>query len=629
MPFDPPSDCPEAYPRPQLRRPQWCDLGGRWEFAHDDADRGMALGWQHGSIALEREIIVPFPPESRASGVADIGYHPIIWYRRSFRLDPADRSARLKLHFGAVDYRASVWVNGRFAGAHEGGQTPFALEIGHLLSAESEQIIVVRAEDDPHDLAQPRGKQDWRPEGDFIFHDRTSGIWQPVWLEPLGELSIAELRWTPDVANCAANLEIKLEGKLERAARIHIRLWLRDLVLADENLACTGAETRRGFVFDPALVVRSRRDFLWSPEHPNLLQAAIEIRDADGEVLDQVASYFGMRSVAVDRGLFLLNGVPTFLRMVLAQNYWPDTHLAPPGVDAMRREVELAKQMGFNGLRIHQKFEDPRFLAVCDRLGMMVWGEAPAAFTFTHSAVTRFLPEWLAALRRDYNHPSIVTWVPFNESWGLPDLPGNAAQRELVKGAVSLTRSLDVTRPVIGNDGWEFECGDIVGIHDYSLDPAGFEERYRDRDALRHSLEFARPSHKMLTLPGARVDGQAIMITEFGGLTLQTDPAADSWGYGSAAHADDMLARYTALVGALLGSSALAGFCYTQLTDTQKERNGLLTVSRQPKIEPAKIRAVTMRPSAALAAEAIEQVQREAIERRRAQMATDAPQDEA
>jgi hypothetical protein len=332
-----------------------------------------------------------------------------------------------------------------------------------------------------------------------------------------------------------------------------------------------------------------------------------------------VESYFGLRRIEVRDGRFILNGIPTFMRLVLAQNYWPDSLLAAPSADALRREVELVKSLGFNGLRIHQKIEDPRFLYWCDRLGMLVWGEAANAYVYSDRAVEQLTREWLSALRRDYNHPCIVTWVPLNESWGVPDLDRSQQQQEFVHALYCLTRALDPTRPVIANDGWQHAVGDIFGVHDYAQTGEMLRDRYVDRAAVERTVRDVRPHHHPLLGAGGELRHEPIVISEFGGLAFAPDAGEDWFAYGRFADPDALLARYEELVGALLESTVLAGFCYTQLTDTEQETNGLLTADRQPKIDPDRVRAVNTRPSGAVPSEIFDaMIQQEVEQRRRA-----------
>ncbi|MFN4141749.1 glycoside hydrolase family 2 protein [Aestuariivirga sp.] len=608
------------YPRPQFRRARWLDLCGEWGFAHDDGDRGVMEKWFGTPAPFTRKIAVPYPPESRLSGIHEPGFHPVVWYRRELHLEEPEAAGRLMLHFGAVDYKASVWVNGALACSHEGGHTPFSADITPYLRPDGLLVITVRAEDDPHDLQQPRGKQYWEEKPGYIWYHRTTGIWQPVWLEPLPPVAVAEIRWTPDLDRFGAGLTLRLDREPPIGWRVRIRLSggrPAGLLLEDVCLL-TGSELRRDLLLNISnAAVRRRRSLIWSAENPNLIWAEIEILDEEGRVVDRVESYFGLRRIELNDGYFILNGIPTFLRLVLAQNYWPESHLAAPSGEALRREVELAKSLGFNGIRIHQKVEDPRFLYWCDRLGMMVWGETANAYVYSDRAATMLTREWIEVLRRDYNHPSIVTWVPLNESWGVPDLDRSEQQRAFVRALYALTRALDATRPVIANDGWQHAVGDIFGIHDYAPHADMLRERYADRRAIERTLKEVRPHHHPLLGEGGALSGQPIVISEYGGLSHKPEASEDWFGYGQFESTEDLLERYEALTAALLESTALAGYCYTQLTDTEQESNGLLTGNREPKLDPDRVRAINSRPSRAVPSEMLDALIKQEVELRR------------
>ena len=412
----------ENHPRQQFARANWIDLCGPWQFAYDDQAVGLDEGWVEKAEVFDRTITVPFPPESRASGIGDTAPHSVVWYRRTFRWAGETPDERLMLHFGAVDYRAQVWVNGGLAAQHEGGQTPFRADVTRfLLPGDVDQVLVVRAEDTTSDLSQPRGKQFWEPEPRAIWYDRTTGIWQPVWLEPVKSIHMVDIRWTPDLDRGLLGLQVLLNEMPPRPMRLRVQLSLRGVRLADDSYTCETLEVRREIALEQARLTMSREDLLWSPRFPNLLDAVLTLYDDDGTV-DEVMSYAGLRSAGYSNGRFLLNGSPYYLRMVLEQGLWPDTLLAAPSNDALRFEVEMTKALGFNGVRIHQKVEDPRYLYWCDKLGLLVWGEMANAYVFSRTAVERLTREWMDVVRRDFSHPCIVMWVPLNESWGVPSL---------------------------------------------------------------------------------------------------------------------------------------------------------------------------------------------------------------
>ncbi|HYN29865.1 MAG TPA: glycoside hydrolase family 2 TIM barrel-domain containing protein [Dermatophilaceae bacterium] len=589
------------HPRPQLTRERWVDLCGTWQFSYDDADVGRTERWAERDDVWRLRIEVPYPPESTLSGVGDPSFHPVVWYRRSVEVHRG-AAERWLLHFGAVDYRAEVWVNGLAVTAHEGGHVPFSVDVTDALRDDGSQVVVVRAEDLPTDAEQPRGKQDLREQPHGIFYHRTTGIWQPVWLEPVPRSRVAGVRWVTDVDTGLLRAHVDLLAA-PPGSRVRVTVLGHGDVLAEHTWTVTRAAAASGAGLDgdvPVLTGPMREDadrWLWSPEHPNLLDIEVALRGPGGEVVDRVRSYTGFRSVGASAGRFTLNGRPRHLRLVLAQGYWPRSHLAAPSEEALRAEVEWVKALGFNGIRLHQKVEDPRFLSLCDRLGVLVWAELPAAFAWSRKAALRTTREWLAVLERDLSVPCIVAWVPVNESWGVPDLQNDPAQRSFVEALYALARAVDGTRPVVGNDGWEHVVTDLVTIHDYSQDGATLRERYGDHAALDRSLTEVRPYLRPLLLPGVQRGERPVLLTEFGGISYRA--GRDFWnGYGAAADEEEFLRRYRDLLGAVHSSTVLAGFCYTQLTDTEQERNGLLTADREPKVDPAVLRAIT-RPSPA------------------------------
>jgi beta-galactosidase/beta-glucuronidase len=589
-----------SYPRPQLLRAAWADLDGPWSFRHDDADEGLAAGWQRG-LPGDGRITVPFPPESAASGVGATGFHPVVWYARVLTaadLAAAGRSAhapRVLLHLGAVDHRATVWVDGQLVAEHEGGHTPFTADVTAQVAGDGDHLLVVRAEDDPHDPAQPRGKQDWHEQPHAIWYHRTTGIWQTVWLEAVPDVSVAGLRWTTP-GRTAVDVTVALRGAPAPGTRVRVALRLdeRDENLGTVEVTLPGDRTR----VDLSLPLgrqrngQARDEIHWTPERPRLVDAAVTLLGPDGAVLDAVSSYVGVRTAGVGGGRFLLNDRPYPVRSVLHQGYWPESHLAAPTRAALRREVELIKELGFTACRVHQKVEDPRFLFWADRLGLLVWGEAPAVYEFSPTAVQRLTREWMEAVERDVSHPSVVTWVPQNESWGIEQVATDPAQQAFARALADLTRALDPTRPVVCNDGWEQQNTDIVTVHDYEGSGAVVARTYADADARRRIVTGTAPSGHPQLVGGAPDAGQPLMLTEFGGISFQPGGRRDDgWGYTAAADADDWVARLTALYDGTRAGDLLAGTCYTQLADTLQETNGLLTADRRPKAPVDRIRA--------------------------------------
>lgn len=554
------------HPRPQFMREAWLNLNGPWQFAYDDANAGMPENWG-------RTITVPYCPESPLSGIGDTTFHPWVWYRRTFRIPAEWKGQRVLLHFGAVDYRAWVWVNGKLAGTHEGGHVPFTFEITSLL-APGENTLTVRAEDPPADRYIPRGKQYWESKSRGIFYTRTTGIWQTVWLEAVGGSYLRSVRMTPDLGRGAMQFDFRID-RPRPGAEIGIEVSFRGRRRA---LGIAAAELERS-----SAVVLVPDPQPWSPATPNLYDVTFELR-REGRVLDRVTSYFGLRQVTAERGRVVINRRATYLKMVLDQGYWPQSLLTPPSDDAIQYDIRLTKEMGFNGARKHQKLEDPRYLYWADKMGLLVSSEMANAYLYDETYAAAFTREWMEAVERDYNHPSIIVWIPINESWGVHDLTDPRQQMHL-KSLYALTRSLDATRPVVDNDGWEHtDSTDLFTLHDYARTGALLYEKYRSLGP-----ENIPNVSRVSLLPGFRYTGTPFWMTEYGGIAF-IPPAAnvpsDAWGYsGVERSAEAAIERYRGLTDAILRIPAFAGYCYTQLTDVEQEVNGLLTYDRKPKFD--------------------------------------------
>ncbi|HZH21943.1 MAG TPA: glycoside hydrolase family 2 TIM barrel-domain containing protein, partial [Geodermatophilus sp.] len=402
---------PTAHPRPLLRRP-FTSLDGEWGFAADPDLAGTV-----GAVAFDRTIQVPYAPETPASGISWKGALNRAWYRRRLPGRAGDR--RTVLHFGAVDRVCDVWVGGAHVASHEGGYTPFSVDVTDSLGDDGADLVV-RADDDPLDLEAPRGKQDWRDEPHEIWYPRTTGIWRTVWLEQVGARHIADVQWRGDPRTMRVDVRVQFAVPVT-GARLHLRLRSGERLLVDDVVRVDGAVVERTVqVGDGGFDDRNR--LLWRPgPHPALLDAELALVAGDGTVLDEVASYTALRSVEVGDGRLLVNDRPVPLRLVLDQGYWPDTGATPPDVAALRRDLELTRALGFTGARKHQKTEDPRWLALADRMGLMVWAEMPSAYRPGPTASARLLHEWADVVVAHRGHPSVVAWVPLNESWGVQE----------------------------------------------------------------------------------------------------------------------------------------------------------------------------------------------------------------
>jgi beta-galactosidase/beta-glucuronidase len=580
-----------GYPRPLLERAEWMNLNGEWDFAIDPEGE-----WEEPhQVQWKSKIIVPFAPETPASGIGDTGFYRAVWYQRTFHKPALTSAHRLLLHFGAVDYQATVWVNGEKAMEHEGGYTPFTADITEFLNDNDLQTICVRADDDPADLAKPRGKQDWQLAPHSIWYPRTTGIWQTVWLERVPSTFIGCIHFTPVMERWEIGFLAMLSGKRREGLRLTVKLKYRDQLIADDTYTVVAGEVHRRIAFSDPGIDDYRNELLWTPATPNIIDVELKLWSGRGELIDQARSYTALRSIGIQGDRLVLNGRPYPLHFVLDQGYWPDTGITPPDDEALRRDIELTKAMGFNGVRKHQKIEDPRFLYWADVMGLLVWEEMPSAYRYNQRSIERLTREWIAAMERDISHPCIVAWVPFNESWGVPDLPDSPAQRHYVQALYHLTKTIDPTRPVIGNDGWESVATDIVGIHDYDDNPERIGKRYGTDDVLPRLFKRERPGGRLLLIGDQALTNQPIMLTEFGGIAYSDDPE-HTWGYSRAHTREEYAAHVLELLSVVRSLNVLAGFCYTQLTDTYQEANGLMYADRTPKIPLEEIATAMGRP---------------------------------
>lgn len=569
------------FPEPQFERADWQTLNGAWQFAFDDANAGLDAKWWDAAHKLDRSITVPYCFESKLSGIGDTGFHPWVWYRREVAMPTAWQGKRLLLHFGAVDYQATVWVNGQMVGQHEGGNVPFALDVTPVVKSGA-NVITVRAWDPPTDKSIPRGKQYWETKSKGIFYTRTSGIWQPVWLEATGDAFLERAHIKPDPLG-----SVTVDGFAGRAKDGD---QLRVRVLDGSKEVASGIAPV--FNLRGSVTVAVPGFALWTLESPKLYEVALEVVRA-GAVVDRVKSYFGFRTVETRDGRFLLNGKPVYLKMILDQGYWPESILTPPTDEAIVYDIRMTKAMGFNGARKHQKVEDPRFLYWADRMGFLVSGEMANSQGFDAQYVDRFTREWTAAVLRDINHPSVVIWAPLNESWGTPDLR-DPRQQEHLKSLYSLTHSLDGSRPTIDNEGWQHtDKTDLFAIHDYTKNGPLLYDRYKDIGRNPYRIpDNGRPS----LVSGYEYNGSPLYLSEFGGIAFipdKTKVPSDSWGYsGVEPTAEAALARLESIYQGLAKLPRIMGICYTQLTDVEQEVNGLMTYDRKMKFDAGKVKAL-------------------------------------
>ena len=584
------------HPRPDFMRDTFHNLNGVWEFAFDDGNIGLAEGWYKPEHKLDKTITVPFCYQSAASGIGPTDeIHPIMWYRRSFTV-PAEMLGRnILLKFGAVDFEATVYINGHAVGGHRGGYTPFELDITPFL-VDGENDLRVRVVDMP-DPIQPRGKQYWKQGLYACLYTSSSGIWQTVYLEATSDLRLDYVHVTPDVDRGLASVEILLNRVPDREVTLVL-----DVTLNGKKIRKVTASTVNRNV--TVLVDMDTRDTfhpvaLWSPGHPALYDLRVQLLDGDTQ-LDRVDTYFGMRKVEVRDGVVYLNNIRIYQRLILDQGYWPDTMITPPSDEAIREDLEWTKKFGFNGARKHQKIEDPRYYYWADKMGVLVWGELPSAFAFTDETVENLSSTMQAFIRRDFNHPSIIAWVPLNESWGTPQIVSNKRQQSTASMLYYLTKAADGTRICSGNDGWEQAHTDICGLHDYTGSKEMLEKHFADRDFIEKQTCDGRRAYADGYVPTGK---EAFMVTEYGGIAfanigLQGEIGGmETWGYnGKESDEESFFKRYEGCTETVLNIPFCQGYCYTQLTDIMQEINGLLTPDRKPKMDVERVRKLNRKP---------------------------------
>ncbi len=555
------------YPRPDFVRTEWESLNGIWEFSFDEE-------------FFDKKILVPFTYQSQKSGIGDSTFHEVVWYRRTFQVPQNRKNANhILLKFGAVDYEAFVYINGNFVGTHVGGYSPFEIDITKYLQDGKNELKVKVV--DGQEIDKPRGKQSWTGENFVCWYTPMTGIWQDVWLEYVQDVHIKQIKITPDLEQNLAMCEVFISDnrkcEVEISSIFDAAKREETVDLGSNKILCKNGYGRGTIIFPEFGYLR--KWYTWSLEQPNLIWVTAELKE-NNDIKDKVTTYFGMRSVEMTNNHFYLNRELRMQRLILNQGYWEDTLLTPPDDEAIKKDLQLIKEMGFNGIRMHQKIEHPKFYYWADRMGLLVWGELPSAFQYCDTMVRNTVRDMLDFVERDYNHPSIVAWVPVNESWGVSDVKTDAQQQSYVDMMYHLIKSVDYTRAISGNDGWE-QTGntDILAIHDYGLLPNSVH-KYDDMSQIIGGVAEKR----QVLVDGQAYEDQPVMITEYGGIALNS--GSDGWGYyKQASSKEEFLERIEFITDFIIKSRKFAGFCYTQFTDVMQEQNGLLYMDRTPKAE--------------------------------------------
>lgn len=556
-----------AYPRPELVRDQWVNLCGEWEFEFDFGKTGKKRGVQN-KAPLDRVINVPFCPESKLSGIEYKDFINACWYRKSITLQP-ENGSRTILNFEAAYHKTEVFVNGAFVGKHEGGYTPFSFDITDALVA-GENSIAVCCEGDARNLKQPSGKQCERYESYGCYYTRSTGIYAPVWLETVPTAYLKALKLDPDTDSSRLYCEMDIPAFGEKT--VTLTASLAGKTVGSTTVKTTMKHARATIDLD----VLS----LWSIETPTLYDLSIEIACA-GKT-DRVQSYFGMRKVELDDKCLLINGKRVFQRLVLDQGYYPEGVYTAPTDESFGKDIELSQRVGFNGARLHERVFERRFLYEADKRGYIVWGEYPNwGFDYTNDANTSiYLREWTEAMKRDYNHPALIGWCPFNETW---DIAGKRQSNEMLRTIYEETKRLDPVRPCIDTSGNYHVVTDIYDIHDYNQSPEAFEKRY---SAMTDTEIFENMNKGGIMRQ--QYAGQPYFISEYGGIkwAAQMENSVTSWGYGDSPRSiEEYVDRFVGLTRVLMDTKKICGLCYTQLYDVEQEQNGVYYYDRTPKFD--------------------------------------------
>ena len=564
------------YPRPQFVRDSWLSLNGKWKFVFDDENVGEEKQF-FNKFPNFNEILVPFTYETKMSGINDETVHENIWYSNDININ-VEKNKSIILHFEGSDFVTKLWINGNYVGMNIGGYHRFSFDITKFI-VDGKNNFTIKVEDSLSKV-QPRGKQRYKNESFKCWYIQTTGIWKTIWIESVSKNHIVSVKNTPDYDN--KNIEIELVTNISEKDITNFEIETE--ILFDNKIV----NSKKQIIEDKILkynvniygVENNDEINFWSPENPNLYDINYKLY-YKGNIIDEVSSYFGIRKISIENSKIFLNNKELYLKMILDQGYWADSHLTPPSEEAIIKDINIVKKYGYNGIRKHQKIEDERFLYYCDINGILVWSEMANCYEFNDKSIEYFMNEWIKVVKQNYNHPSIITWVPINESWGIPNVSVQKNEQNFANSLYYITKSIDKTRPVISNDGWEHTISDIITIHDYKQDPELLYNEYNDDnlDVLNNRRAY-NTIHKLFS-ENYVYNGQPIIMSEYGGITLNSDKG---WVYGNPVKSEkEFLDRFEKLNDAIIKTKYICGYCYTQLTDVQQESNGLVYDDRNDK----------------------------------------------
>ena len=575
------------YPRPQFIRKQWQNLNGKWNFTFDDNDKGETEGY-FKDFPKNRKINVPFTYETKLSEIEDESIHYIVWYNRKINISKEQlQNNKIILNFEGSDYKTKIWINGNYIGENVGAYSRFSFDIENYV-IQGENDITIKVEDSLS-KDQPRGKQRYKKESWKCWYIQTTGIWKTVWIEWVSKKYLKSIKNTPKMDKVHLEIETNLLETDFEKQNYYIEI---EISFAGQILNKTKELLNTNYQKVEMNIVQGGVEHIlqqWSTNQPNLYDINYKLYCED-KVIDIVDSYFGVRDISIEGNKIYLNGEQLYLKLILDQGYWKQSHLTPPNEECLIKDIESVLEFGYNGIRKHQKIEDERFLYWCDVKGVLVWSEMANCYNFDDNSLQNFTNEWIKVVKQNYNHPSIITWVPINESWGVPEVGICKKQQNFINSLYYLTKSIDNTRLVISNDGWEHTISDIITIHDYKQDYELLYEEYTDEERkVLNNLKEYNGKHSLF-VNGYKYEGQPVIMSEYGGIAIYS---GEGWGYGKQVKDEkEFIDRFTKLTKSIKNIPYISGYCYTQLTDVQQEINGLMDSERNYKIASNIIRKV-------------------------------------
>ena len=575
------------YPRPQFVRKDWKSLNGEWNFVFDDNDEGETKKY-FKEFPMDKKIIVPFTYETKLSGIEDESVHYIVRYNKKINISKEQlQNNKVILNFEGSDYKTKVWINGKYIGENIGAYSRFSFDIEKYIM-EGKNDITIKVEDSLS-KDQPRGKQRYKKESWKCWYIQTTGIWKTVWLEWVSKKYIKAVKITPKTDKVQLEIETNLSEQNIEQQKYYIETEISfngQIINNIKEILNNNYEKIKMNIVKEGINHDIQK---WSVNSPNLYDITYKLYCED-KVIDTAYSYFGIREIAIKENKIFLNDEELYLKLILDQGYWKESHLTPPSEDSLTKDIESVLAFGYNGIRKHQKVEDERFLYWCDVKGILVWGEMANCYNFDDNSLQNFTNEWIKVVKQNYNHPSIITWVPINESWGIPEVSICEKEQNFATSLYYLTKAIDNTRPVISNDGWEHTISDIITIHDYKQDDKLLYQEYTDKDMkVLNNLEEYNGKHRLFA-NGYKYKGQPVIMSEYGGIAIDSE---EGWGYGKQVKDEkELIERFTKLTNAIKNIPYISGYCYTQLTDVQQEINGLMDAERNYKIESNIIRDI-------------------------------------